>query len=315
MQIFPELPAFIHDCSEEAMRACVPSLPYHSEWNENDSIPSYIPSYIGTAVKIPAELLQWNTLYVSKEYMQGNRSIDESSNTNLIANTVKVLLPKECINVAGLAISMKDAQNTVRIVQTLNKEVELPIKRYPNWSVATDLQHLRSMINKAKMLERMLIVVCSKQNASLWLPQGFHRWAPIHPRLMFASIDRDVANQGDPELCEELLGFQYIDGVCFCSHVTNEKCRAFNGTGVSMDDIFTSLLTRYRVNCFPGGPLSSVEKDGMTSRLEVNWNAALAKCTAKLRVEPVNSSFSFRLESARDTVMEVCVCDVCDVCM
>jgi hypothetical protein len=47
------------------------------------------------------------------------------------------------------------------------------------------------------------------------MPKAFHLWAPLYPRLMFAAIDRDIANAGDSNDIEEmrvkLLGiYQFI---------------------------------------------------------------------------------------------------------
>ena len=169
----------------------------------------------------------------------------------------------------GSYVKAAQIGNTMRIKQRLLKNVELPLSAYPGWSEVFSLDELANRINYAKNMGRMIIVVCSKQNQSFWLPQAFYKWAPLYPRLMFASIDRDIANTNacvNPDLCRNLLGFDYIDGVCFVSHVAGQPPRAFNGTGRSTEDIFASLLTRYKVN-IASGVMSPLEQMGMESEI------------------------------------------------
>ena len=112
---------------------------------------------------------------------------------------------------------------TLRLTQRFAVEVKLPPQAYgSNWSRVNSLGALDDVRRRAAEMQRMLIVVCSKQNELFWEPKILHSLALEAPRLMFASIDRDVANSGygqEQEILRiALLGFDYIDGVSFVSH-------------------------------------------------------------------------------------------------
>jgi hypothetical protein len=150
-------------------------------------------------------------------------------------------------------------------------------------------------LDLAAHYQRMLMVVCSHQGPTLWEPM-FAQWAAAHPRIMFASIDTNVANSGCPYLREELLGFRdQIYGLSFMSHI-GERCeseltdentessggvfennlvsshtalRHFNGNNVDTAGIQASLLTRFRID-LQLGLIPSVESEGMSSDIMIS---------------------------------------------
>ena len=116
----------------------------------------------------------------------------------------------------------------------------------------------------------------------------FAQWALAHPRIMFASIDTTVANEGSSDLRQKLLGFRdSIYGLSFMSHVTpplgykeeerdlgrppmvSNSLRHFNANNVDTAGIQASLLTRFRTD-LQLGLLPSVEEGAMSSEATVS---------------------------------------------
>lgn len=274
-----ELPHIVHDATEDALRLVVTALPAGRVWEENTS--AAIPSY-DIDLQIPQVLMTWRR--------------------------VTIPAPRHPTSHA-VRLPCSDAIQTTRLLQALSDEIkptiELPVSKYPNWSNVRNLHELERKVAQAQQLNRMLMVVCSKQNESFWLPNAFHQWAPKYPRLMFASIDRDAANRsGSDHLRKQLLGFEEIDGLCFVSHVPGEpECRAFNASKISTADIHTSLMTRYRVSC-ADHKIPPLEKNALRSCLQVNWAAALKRCCQELSTEPLQYAFAFRLEEISKQAIE-----------
>ena len=262
------------------MRALLDQMPRPTVWEEGSSLS--LPNALALSSAplrssvVPVSMFEWKLI-------RGFRN----SNIEL--------------TIVSLSEDLNSSPMTIQVTQTFNKQVKLPISAYPNWGIVNSLYELRAEVRRAHELSRMLIVVCSKQNSSFWLPKGFHQWAAKYPRLMFAAIDRDVANNDSSSLCQELLGFPAIDGVCFVSHVNGQPCRAFIGNNIQTQDIFNSLLTRYQVSC-SSGEVPTVERDGMISSVRINTNNALEFCKGKLKVVPYDFSLSFRFENIAEQV-------------
>eukprot|EP00981_Chlorochromonas_danica_P012919 scaffold5551_cov159-Ochromonas_danica.AAC.19 len=279
------LPGLVHDCSEEGLRPVTACLPAHKVWHPGDTSSTPPFELPPSAFSLLDGLRSWKRV---------------------------VLPPGKSLTVAGgypVLVSQANksreseaaADDSVRLMQTINPikraSFQLPVSNYPHWCEVHSLEELRVKVDQARALQRMLMVVCSKQNQSFWLPKAFHQWAGQYPRLMFAAIDRDEANStGSAQLRQELLGFDFIDGVCFVSHVPNEASgRAFNACKVQTEDVFTALLTRYHLSCQTGG-IPLLETDAVLSTFQVSWRKAFLHCYRQLAIQPLDCVFLFRVE-------------------
>jgi hypothetical protein len=124
-------------------------------------------------VRVTDELKRLNTLFISDS--NTNNATTNNYKSAVVHSAARCLLPQESVTVAGLTIHRQHAARTLRITQTLTREVELPIKNYHRWSRVGSLPELERRVDKAKSMGRMIIVVCSMQNESLWLPHAFHK--------------------------------------------------------------------------------------------------------------------------------------------
>lgn len=274
------LPDLVHDCSEEGLRPVTACLPNDKVWRASD-----------TSSTPPFDLPP-STFSLLNDLRSWKRVVLPPGKSLTVSAGYHVLVSQR---------GKRGADDSVRLVQTINptkrSSFQLPVSNYPHWSEVHSLEELQAKVKQAKALQRMLMVVCSKQNQSFWLPKAFHQWAGLYPRLMFAAIDRDEANStGSPQLRQELLGFDFIDGVCFVSHVPNEASgRAFNACKVQTEDVFTALLTRYHLSCQTGG-IPALEKDAVVSTFQVSWRKAFLHCYRQLAIQPLDCAFLFRLE-------------------
>lgn len=291
-QYFKEYMPIIHDCNEESMKTIVPHHPGAKIWQESENC-NQQPYLLQP--QIPSKLADWNYI-----------SVNNNNNSSLVAvSSSSQIINKKPIFQNNIIQDSK--YNSIQLRQRLCNELKLPIKHYPNWNEVKNLYELLEYVNKAKVLKRMIIIVCSKQNASYWMPKAFHLWAPLYPRLMFAAIDRDIANEGSSEEINKmrllLLGYNIIEGVIFVSHLPNEPCRAFNGNNISTTDILNSLQCRYLVSCLSGA-LPLLESRGMRSSIEVNMSNGYQICIDKILFLPLRKQFSFRLENSLTTEFE-----------
>jgi hypothetical protein len=184
-----------------------------------------------------------------------------------------------------------------------------------NWSVAQSLSDLKSKVQAACRLNRMIMIVCgdAQQNRTLWVKE-FRKWAWRYPRLMFASIDVDLANDSGyfsrhDELRKELLGFECVNGLSFNSIAPNGEPRAFNACNVETQQIFNKLTARYELACSQG-EVPAFEKNGIESCLEVCPAHALQRCIDKLNVHQLSHSLEFRLEDARFEALDDGQCEM-----
>ncbi len=148
------------------------------------------------------------------------------------------------------------------------------------------------------------MIVCgdAQQNRTLWVKE-FRKWAWRYPRLMFASIDVDVANclghsPHANKMREKLLGFEYVNGLSFNSIAPNGAPRAFNACNVETQQIFNKLTARYELACAQGD-VPAFEKNGIESCLEIFPARALQNCIGQMNCCHLSHSLEFRLEDAR----------------
>jgi hypothetical protein len=150
----------------------------------------------------------------------------------------------------------------------------------------------------------MIMIVCgdAQQNRTLWVKE-FRKWAWRYPKLMFASIDVELANECRhtdryDRMRKELLGFEVVNGLSFNSIAPNGEPRAFNACNVETQQIFNKLTARYELACSQG-EVPAFEKNGVESCLEICPIRALQSCIGQLNVQHMSHSLEFRLEDAR----------------
>ena len=147
------------------------------------------------------------------------------------------------------------------------------------------------------------MIVCSHQGPTLWEPM-FASWALSYPRIVFASIDTDIANSGSRHLREKLLGYSdQIHGLSFMSHIGNPSAeceymgllndtkgqefgtpRYFIANNVDTAGIEASLLMRFRTD-LQLGLLPQVEEDSIASEASLSPGQWKVKVTLKLFCE------------------------------
>ena len=167
-QCLAELPEIVHDCNESHMRVLLPDLPNATRFVEGSPLPHDVHAYID--FNIPEKLSQWNIISVK------NSAEDDAANSPLCS-----LIPDTCVH------------KSVQLTQRLFYPVTLPALKGAGWSHVGSLRELKRVVQYAHSIQRMVMVVCSQQNP-MWEKTAFNLWAPKYPRLMFASIERNIVN-------------------------------------------------------------------------------------------------------------------------